>query len=455
MTDAGLTSRASEPSPSRLRRLLSDPTDGQARVVLIVLTALAVGLRLAYAATVKEADAIVGWDGWEYLSYARSILAGTSDAYVTHLNSIRPPFYPLFLAGCTLITTAVVPFVQFLQSLFGGAHVVLAYRTVRLVSCNRGALVAAALIAFCPHLVFLSAFLYTETLFALLLWAGLYFFVRAAVPLARRSVVLLVVSAALLGLAALTRPTVLLLAPVLALILLIGPRFRFELPTGTMAQRFLVFAGVFVAIVTPWMFRNLAIHGEFTLAPRHGAFILAFGNSPKLLGVYEAETVDEYYSRQNALTAQFEVEGGIPQSEWLIEPKRFVREDTTQWLRLEMHKMLHFWTPWVNPMLYSASVVALSAVYSVPVFLVGLFGLGRLLKHRPPLGRPLLAVIGIGFLTGGLIFHTQVRYRVPFVDIALALAAATVFCRRDDGAAVNAGGDAAGTESSGRVGEHG
>ena len=247
---------------------------------------LAVGPRLAYAASIREEGAIVGWDGWEYLSYARSILAGTSDGYVTHLNSIRPPFYPLFLAACSLVTTAVVPFVQILQSLLGGAQVVIAFRTVRLVSCARGALVAAALIAFCPHLIFLSAFLYTETVFAFLLWAGVYFFVRAGSHGARRAGSLLAVSAILLGLAALTRPTVLMLAPVMAALLLLGPRFGFATAPKVAARRFLVFAGVFLAVVAPWMLRNLAVHGEFTLAPRHGSFILAFGNSPQLLGVY-------------------------------------------------------------------------------------------------------------------------------------------------------------------------
>lgn len=435
MYDAGLTSPKTDPETRGLWRLYVDPSDSQARTILAVLTVLAVALRLVYAMRVREADAIVGWDGWEYLSYARSILAGTSDAYVTHLNSIRPPFYPVFLAGCTLVTSAVVPFVQVVQSLLGGAQVVLAYRTVRLGACTRGALVAAALIAFCPHLVFLSAFLYTETLFAFFLWAGLYCYVRANVTGASRVMTWLVGSAGLLGLAALTRPTVLLLAPLLAAMLVVGPRFALPASWGLAARRFLVFSGVFVAIVTPWMFRNLAVHGEFTLAPRHGAFILAFGNSPQLLGVYEARNVDEYYSRQNTLTAQFEVEGGLPPSEWLVEPKRFVREDTAGWLRLEMHKAVHFWTPWVNPMLYSAPIVALSAIYSVPVFLLGIAGVLRLWRRRSPLGRMLLAVIGIGFLTGGLIFHTQVRYRVPFVDIALALAAGAVLCRRDDAAA--------------------
>ena len=430
MTDAGLNSRLVERIPQRLREIAFDPTDFQARVALIVLCILAVGLRLAYAASIREEDAIVGWDGWEYLSYARSILAGTSDGYVTHLNSIRPPFYPLFLAACSLVTTAVVPFVQILQSLLGGAQVVIAFRTVSLVSCARGALVAAALIAFCPHLIFLSAFLYTETVFAFLLWAGVYFFVRAGSQGARRAGSLLAVSAILLGLAALTRPTVLMLAPVMAALLLLGPRFGFATAPKVAMRRFLVFAGVFLAVVAPWMLRNLAVHGEFTLAPRHGAFILAFGNSPQLLGVYEAETVDEYYSRQNSLTAQFEVDGGLPKSEWLVEPIHFVRYDTARWLQLELYKVRHFWTPWVNPMLYSASVVAVSAAYTVPVFLLGLFGLWRLLERRSPLGRPLLVVIGIGFLTGGLIFHTQVRYRVPFVDIALALAAGSVFCRK-------------------------
>lgn len=405
-----------------------------------VLCFLAVGLRLAYAATVREADAIVGWDGWEYLSYARSILAGTSDAYVTHLNSIRPPFYPLFLAGCSLVTTSVVPFVQVLQSLLGAALVALAFRTVRLVACARGALAAAALIAFCPHLIFLSAFLYTETVFAFFLWAGLYCYVRAVIPGTPRAASLLAMAAVLLGCAALTRPTVLALAPVMAVMLLLGPEFRLARELPAAARRFLVFAGVFAVVVAPWMLRNLAVHNEFTLAPRHGAFILAFGNAPQLLGVYEAETVDEYYSRQNALTARFEVDGGLPKSEWLDEPARFVRYDTGRWLLLEGYKIRHFWTPWVNPMLYSRSVVAISAVYSVPVFLLGLYGLWQLVKRRSPLGHVLLIVVGIGFLTGGLIFHTQVRYRVPFVDIALALAAGAALCRTVDRADGNPAG---------------
>ena len=37
----------------------------------------------------------------------------------------------------------------------------------------------------------------------------------------------------------------------------------------------------------------------------------------------------------------------------------------------------------------------------------------------------LLGVVAVGYVLGGLLFHVQVRYRIPYVDVAFILLAAS------------------------------
>src|SRR6185295_13157540 len=75
-------------------------------------------------------------------------------------------------------------------------------------------------------------------------------------------------------------------------------------------------------------------------------------------------------------------------------------------------------------MIFSKSMFLVSLVAATPIFVLAALELIRRKKAWDPFLCLLVAVIGIGYLVGGLLFHVQVRYRVPFVDTAFIVLAA-------------------------------
>src|ERR1700674_3474275 len=73
-------------------------------------------IRMAYCVTVDKESSFGGWDGKEYYAYAQSLLSHQWDAYPRYFNSIRPPFYPIFLMPFVAISNQVVWPIQLAQS---------------------------------------------------------------------------------------------------------------------------------------------------------------------------------------------------------------------------------------------------------------------------------------------------------------------------------------------------
>src|SRR5438552_7408591 len=86
------------------------------------LAAAGLLIRIAYCLTVSKESSFGGWDGKEYFAYAQSLLSLRWDAYPRYFNSIRPPFYSIFLLPVVAINDQVVWPIQLPQSHIGVYH---------------------------------------------------------------------------------------------------------------------------------------------------------------------------------------------------------------------------------------------------------------------------------------------------------------------------------------------
>jgi hypothetical protein len=86
--------------------------------------------------------------------------------------------------------------------------------------------------------------------------------------------------------------------------------------------------------------------------------------------------------------------------------------------RLVMAKFIGYWRPWVNPAGYPRSTVLISLT-SLPIIAFGLLGLG--LKIRD--GERILSAVCLQHMIAGsavaALMSTEIRYRVPIVDVLL------------------------------------
>lgn len=148
---------------------------------ILLITVIALGLRLL-AWRWREFYPL-GGDEREYLDQAIRLLR---DHQYVELRLMRPPLYPVFLAGCIYLFNSLVQNLRLAQALISAATVPLIYLLAREVTVRSGsqargpALLAALLCALSYTLAANATELLTEALFLLGLTAALWLLLRAA-----------------------------------------------------------------------------------------------------------------------------------------------------------------------------------------------------------------------------------------------------------------------------------
>jgi len=377
-------------------------------------------------------------DGMEYLAYARSILDGKGDDHARIFDLVRPPGYPLFL----------IPF----ESLFPmeSRHLLVSirgfeppvrisdamFRTIEGVQCaidmatacivgliagriggSRARLWTTALYAFNPLVAVFPAWVMAETVFIFLTWLGIFLLQSLGEGSSPQRWRRLVGAGIALAFACLCRPSLQAFLPVAAIwVGWIGYR-----RTGRLRTAIAQMAGLTVAVsvwLLPLQVRNLWHHGEFNIAPRYATAMYAMSSSREYYATFAARTPHEYYASLARLFAPYHVGSGKYQADWVRDASAFRRGRPADWWRMQGLKMIGFWRPWLNPMLYAWPMVAASALATIPTFLAGFLGMFSRRSRHP--SRPLLVgIVIVGYLTGGFLFIVATRFRVPMVDIGL------------------------------------
>ena len=264
-----------------------------------------------------------------------------------------------------------------------------------------------------PYLVFFSGTILTESLFLLLLCGAFLLHLRGRI----------VPFFLCLGLAQLTRPTVLYFLPVAAVwTLLVRPP---SLDIGAAGKKVLAGLAVFFLLLTPWAARNMAVHGVFMLGKPSG-HPLWEGNNPWNMdgGVKRQEwTTTEipgwgvFYSMPPGLSY-------IQEEQWMTQRAlRFIKENPGRFLGLCVKRFVRFWSPWPNDPAYASGIYKWVSLLSFgPVLLLALASLWLL---RDRLRRTGLLWLFVGYYTAiHVILIGSIRYRLPLDPLLIALAAA-------------------------------
>jgi len=266
------------------------------------LAAAGLLIRIAYCLTVSKESSFGGWDGKEYFAYAQSLLSLRWDAYPRYFNSIRPPFYSIFLLPFVAINDQVVWPIQLAQSLIGVSQAFILAHIAGRWCGQRAGNWAFVIVLFHPFLIFYCGFVLTETVFIALLWGGIACLQRLSEPQPKNPIRWLTGGGVALALACLTRAPLQLFLPVAALWIgwraLCNGGWFFALTSAV------CFTMIVSGLLLPVMARNYWVHGEFSLAPGGGPEMFALGNSPEYLRLNEARTRSEYYEIQDQLTAR-------------------------------------------------------------------------------------------------------------------------------------------------------
>ena len=312
------------------------------RGLLVLLFILLLGLDLRMEGAWRTVvNAPIRADALDYYAYAynlrnhnvysRSPAAMQGNPAQLTADAVRPPLYPLFLypfAG-EIPTSSTVTAILVTQAILGTLALMLAFYIFRSFLSEIPAIAATALTAISPHLISLTHYVLTETLFSAIL-VGMFFILIKAGSANRY---IFGVAGALLAAASLTRPSAqYFIVPLLALLFL-----HFDRKSAARAAVMLVLG--FMLVFMPWIGRNLYTLGTptdnslaiYTL--HHGLYPnFTYNNDTELYGYpYRADP------RSNEISSSY--------ATVFAEIRR--RFETEPWLHLRWYvigKPVAFWS---------------------------------------------------------------------------------------------------------------
>jgi 4-amino-4-deoxy-L-arabinose transferase-like glycosyltransferase len=392
-----------------------------------------------------------------YWELARALRAGGPYEIVDFGDiphfALRTPGYPMMLAACQVIFGERTLAVRLVQAVLGTLCVYLVYGLARQLngesplasSVNapgwagepRGdrssvagpgrrwnnPLIAAALTAFNPYSVMLSALILSEAVFEPIMLASLLGLAvlwgrapeawgsrRGGWAAAGVAALVALGSGAAAGAAVLVRPSWALFIPVMLVAWVVARRGDRRVLAGAG----LCVLGV-VLTMAPWWSRNWQVYGRFVPTALWFGASLYDGLNPKATG---ASNMDEFL----ADPAIWPLDEQDQDAELSRRAWDFAREQPLRVLWLAAVKFGRYWSPWPNAEGFRNPVMAVaSSVVELPVFI--LMAVGLWVRRRDGRAWVLLAGPVLYFCAVHMVFASSMRYRIPGEVPALTLAA--------------------------------
>ena len=371
-------------------------------LVLAVALALRAGFGLTREGLTASTDE-ANWNAQAKIYLHHGLLHPDSGTY-------RPPFYPLMLAAIYEVCGQSPLAVRLWQAFLGTVTCALLFGIGRHLGGERCGLIAAALGALYPLMVFFCSALMAETLLVLLTTAVVLLALRMeSLPTWRNAAL----TGFVFGLALLCKPVVL---PWLPLLLWGWWRRR---PQGEVrrAARVALVLGVSALTLAPWTARNAAVTGYFVPFSSNLGMNLMIGNEPQATGVYRRGT--DYLGMARELVGG--IEPAVARDRALARSVvEQIAESPLRFARLALRKLIYLWSPLALGESMQRNLIALLS--SGPLMMLGGWGLWRLR------GRPEAWVAGTLLLSLSLVhlvFFAHTRFRLP-VDAALMGPAALI-----------------------------
>ncbi len=378
--------------------------------------------------------AAVTWAGWTslafgdapaYLFAARELVRTGQYPVATEPFYFRAPGYPVFLAAVTLGRPDRVAVAKAANAALGAsAALLLVALSARIFRRRSLAIATGIAAAVYPALVSLSTDVASEPLFLVLLLSAGFLLLASA---DRPSSNLALLAGAATAAAALTRPSALVLVPLLAAPLFDRrhpPRVRWHIAGSALVGFFLTLA--------PWTLRNALVFHE--LLPVNDAAGGAFyqGNSNWMVRFYEVRTPEEYAAWSRGMFADLERQTAALAAAGRTSPKERSRYffakgfaersgDPAGWARLLLKKAQDFARPYPNPLFWPRPVVLGVGAAGTAATLLAFFGLAA--ARRGQVRNFALCVLAVS-LAAHVALIVVWRYRIPYWDPILLLYAA-------------------------------
>ncbi len=381
-------------------------------------------------------------DGKVLDSWAKDIASGN---FWGDKAFFRAPLYPYIVALFYKVFGPIpLPIILF-QNLLGIVTVLLTFFYARYLLGNKVALIAGVVMAVWPTLIYFEGELMITALGVLLSLSGL---IALNLAIDSNNGKKYFVAGIILGLAAITRPTVLPIILIIPIVFLFSKKK--DKYQKLIRYGLICLVGLAIPII-PVTIRNVIVAGDFVLISSQGGSNFYIGNSryadgrtvvmPMSGTIYEQQVNDIIYSQSITLAKQ-RLGRDLKDSEvstfWFKEALRDMSARPGRAVMLYFAKLFFFWHGqeiFNNKSLYMAGeysgfmklaiwkkVLNFPTGLLLPFMLVGIF---LVLSEKKRMTVPLLYVL-IFSLTIAL-FFVCARFRQPIMPVAIILAAYGIY----------------------------
>jgi hypothetical protein len=371
------------------------------------------------------------------LGYSMPARPGQFDAAGRLPTAYWPVGYPAFLGGLFSLFGPSVLAGQAANLLLSLGSALVGGRLAAESFGEQAGRITTLLLAVYPNHIAYSAILYSEPLFVFLLLTAML--LRARAQATRRWWPGSACSGVIFGLAALTKPQVVLLPAFLMAFDIIRSFLRRD--GGRRARRNVAMTGIvyvcIVATIAPWLVRNHRTFGRVVISTNSGRNLL-IGNHPGASGAYMHALGRPY---PEVFELEDESESDLAATAAAL---RFVRDEPIEALLLWPKKLSHLYTKdvegfyWIGAGLSGEQLLAQRAVFAMKViaqvcYLLAWVGfVAALFKQRKPRGhaQPSCAAAGgalavIGYFTlVYLPYFGDSRFHYPAMPFVLMFGAA-------------------------------
>lgn len=401
-------------------------------IALLAIVLLAMALRVVYVMEIRHQPYFTApeTDAAYYDDWARDLAGGRPG----EVPFFRVPLYPLLLGACYRLFGGGYLMPRLLQAVFSALTILLLAELVRRLAGRRTGLLAAAVLALHGLSIYFAGELLLTTLVIALDLGFLLAFLAAEEGRPR----LHLLSGLLLGLSVITRPTVLLAAPLGFLWILVrnrrrgAPAIRGLKPAAVPAALF--FLGVILPIL-PVTLTNLLAGGEAVLLATQGGVNFYIGNNPEASGAHATlPPVGPTWQREDARAlAEQEMDRSLTAAEessfYYRKGLAFVRSSPGRWFSLMLKKTALFWnrveTGSNRDYAFAArDSLILRLTFPVGFALIGTFGLAGMIGLLVERGRSrpeilFLSLFTVIYMAGVVIFFVNARFRMPVVPLLI------------------------------------
>lgn len=333
----------------------------------------------------------------------------------------RPPVYPALLAATAIFGKSYIAIV-IMQSLIGAGTVVCAYFIGKVLFDKTVGRWAAIGVAFYPYFVMHDTALQETGVFTFLTALSVLLLLKS-----RQGSAIAVAAGVTLGLAILTRVTLIGFVPFALLwVILLSDRER----SLAMKRTAAVSIGLLL-VITPWLVRNFVRVGTPTISTLSGLTLWA-GNNPHTFSNYPNQSIDR--SVNTAWRGLTPEEDGyirlsadeVRQNEWFINKALdYIKQHPQETVTRAFRKVAAGFSWSLNPRRERLVQVVYFLSY-VPVLMMGIAGAWLARRRWKDYG--LIAGLFLSFIIVTAIFFAHTSHRV-FLDVYLIIFAAYAFHR--------------------------